>query len=627
MREGSFLVAEKKGKGEMKMKTKAIAAIMATMLLVIMVFYVLPVRAQSVIKIGVIGPIGWPQFNGMAEGAIIAQDWINDMGANGGGGITIGTTDYTVELHFANEHAAEVPPRPDLGAAEMKDLITVDECDFVIGGFRTECTKALKEEAMLWDNIYTIAGSATNELIDCGDGTCGTCVRCDYATYKYLFRATPINNTMLVYNIMGFLQGYVLPYRLEPLYGDPDPYVSVPVKTAVIAEDLDWTVALYNAFVYGGWLGAQAQIVTSSCARTPYPTTDFSSYLAQMHTDEIRLVVQIYSGPCSTYLVPQMAAYGYPKAVLCGIDVVSQTTEIWDATGGAVQYESFLHSAGTRSPLSSASEPYTTTEFWDIYYAHDPVSHPDIAFNLFATPHAPVYTCWGVYSSLITLHNRLEAAQIAPPFNQNSGGRADAFIPILEQSERETALGIFKYTGLGPHANLTEADYATHTITVGPNAGKNYLQVNPTMKGVTHDVFSLEYGSDWPLGYVRSHWTQWQTGRHEVVWPKDVAFSKVWSLPDGEGSMYPYPEDVLQDGYIELYDILTARNCYLAYPAAPTDPPYVGPQGQIWQFVADAVSDNLIDVYDVLYMRAHYHWTVELPLAYCDEAGKINPPT
>ena len=546
----------KKGKGEMKMKTKTITAIMVTMLLAFSAFYVLPVRAQDYLRIGVIGPEGWPQMDGMREGAELARDWINGPG----GGIVIDGTRYDVELYFANEHAADM--RPDLGAAEMRDLITVDDVDFVFGGFRTECTVAIRDVAMELDTIYFICGAATNWLLDCyGHATypCGSCVRCDYDTYKYLFRVTPINDTMLLYNILGFLKGYVLPYKLVPLYDSP-------VKTAVITEDLDWTVTMWTLLTEYGYLGPQAEIVTEVCARTPYGTTNFVPYLDAMHAAGIRLVIQIYSAPDSIALISQMAAHPI-KAVAAGIDVLGQSTEFWDYTGGGAQYEAFLCTTGTRTPISTISQPYTTTEVWDL------------TFDTYG--HAPTYTSWGVYDGIIAMHDTLEAGTIHPPFNQNAGGRADALVPIIEATDRNFCVGRFKYTKY-------------------------------------HDVYSNEYGAAWDQGYVRAMWGQWQAGRIEVVWPMVERLNvKKYALPN---KMYPYPTDVNEEATVSMADISDVNYAFGSYPVPPDEIPH--PR---WQFAADVDLSDLIDGDDHTPVAFDVLSHVDVPLAYCDEADHLLP--
>jgi len=544
-------------------KTKTIVAIMLTMLLVTMAC-AFPVKANpSTIKIGVIGPVGWPQMQGMTEGATLAKEWINSHG-----GIVIDGTPYDVSLSLGDEHAADM--RPDLGAAEMERLCdpTRENVDFVVGGFRTECVSPMHEVSVNYHKLFFISGAATNQLIDCGKfGTpqaCGKCVKCDYNKYKYMFRVTPINDTMLAYNILGFLKGYVLPYKLVPLYGqqlDGDP--ELDIKTAVIAEDLDWTINMYNMFVYGGYLGPQANIVYS--ARTPWNALDFSSYLDSMHAAQVRLIVHIFSASASMAFISQLA--GHPlKAVAAGIDVLGQMSDYWIWTGGKSQYEAFLASTGTRSPITESSSPYTTTQFWDAYYTR---------FG-----HAPIYTAWGAYDAIMGMRETLQTHSIHPPFDQ---AKTDLLIPIVELTDRVGTLGRFRYTS-------------------------------------THDVYSNEFGSMWTLGYVRAVWVQWQAGRLEVVWPMDRPYSKIYALPSVSGKMYPYPTDVNQEAKVDTADISAIGYAFGSKPELPSVPPH--PR---WQFVADVDRNKIIDGNDNTMVCYDFGKIVDpLPLLYGNEAGHLH---
>jgi len=550
------------------------------MLLVGMTFYAIPVKAVNYLKIGVIGPYGAIQGQGMFEGAQLAANWINGPG----GGIVIGGTRYDVSIHQADEHA--FPLDPPAGVQEYLRLINVEQVDLTLGGFRTECTKPIRDMAAANQKLFYICGAATNELIDCGKplGTpCAWgCVKHNYATYKYTFRITPVNATALVKGILGFVRYYVLPSRLGPLYGvqlDADP--ELDIKTAVIAENLVWADGLFNAFAYGGYAGPMANIVYT--ARPPYDETNFVPYLDTMHAREVRLVIHIFSALCTSALMNQAATHPL-KAVFGGIDVLGQSTEFWGLTGGGwdnfpnpgdvyatggCAYEGFLASTGTRSPMSTVSQPYTTVQVWDNYFA--------------AYGHAPIYTMWGVNDGIIAIHDMLEAqagpTYITPPFDTTD---VNNLIPIIEATNREGTLGKFKYT---PY----------------------------------HDPYSNEFLSAWNERYVRTIWTQWQAGRMEFVYPSAVAWAKLWALPDESGKMYPYPSDILQDLIVDIYDALTVRAAIGTRPRNPNVP-----ADAMWQFVADAVPDRVIDVFDALAVRADYGKSVARPLAYCNEAGHMS---
>jgi len=544
------------------MKSKAIATIIVTMLLAFSAFDVLPVKAQQYLKIGIIGPVGRPHMTGMAEGAALAANWINGPG----GGIVIDGTRYDVSLSLGDDHS--FPPNPNLGAAEMERLITQEQCDIILGGFSLNCLRPIREVAMSYQKLFFIAGDiGTNELIDCGTGTCGACVRCNYARYKYLFGVN-FNQTTLLKNLAGFLRGYGLPYRLAPLYGvqlDGDP--ELDIKTAVIAEDLPWAVDKYNAIVYEGILGPHANIVYNVFASGP----DFSSYLDDMHAAQVRLIVHLFSTTSSAAFISQWAAHPI-KAIPVGIDALGQLSDFWSWTAGKCQYETLLAASGTRTPISTTSQPYKTTEFWDLYYT--------------TYGHPPIYTSFGAYDTLIAMHDRLEAqagpTYIHPPFDTAD---ANALVPLIEATNRESTLGRFKYTG--PH---------------------------PTVPGaMLHDVFSNEYGPTWIQHYARPLIVQWQAGRLEIVWPMDQPYSKLWVLPNEIGKMYPYPTDINQDGKVDTSDVSAVGYAYGSYPGHPR-----------WQFAADVDDNRFIDGNDLVMVCWDFGKTVDLPLQYCDEAGHMS---
>ena len=67
MRLASSIIAETK-KGEMKVKKKLIAGIMATMFLVTMITFGIPVQVsayEGTVEVGILGPKGWVQWDGL----------------------------------------------------------------------------------------------------------------------------------------------------------------------------------------------------------------------------------------------------------------------------------------------------------------------------------------------------------------------------------------------------------------------------------------------------------------------------------------------------------------------------------------------------------------------------------
>jgi hypothetical protein len=342
----------------------------------------------------------------------MARDEINDAG-----GINIGGTMHNIVLKFEDEHAYPTPSPTDAAAA-MEKLITVDGCDYIIGGFRTECTQAMIEVAADYGVPFIINGASTSELIS---DTVGV----DYARYKYLHRVNPVNSTVLFQTIAGFVGYYLLPYKLLSLYGHnlwtgaPNPQVRV----AVITEDLEWTLVMHeyltNPAIYPSVLGPYANVTYAG--RIPDGTTDCSPWLQGVIDNDCRLLIHVFSGVTGVPFITQWSAMDV-EAVPLGINVMGQLSTHWGTTDGACKYESFLAFGGTRTPII----PGKTEVFWDDFY--------DL------TGAWPLYTAWGAYDGIYGLKETFEAIDSMDK---------DAWVAYNEAGNTRTGLnGVFKYTAL-----------------------------------------------------------------------------------------------------------------------------------------------------------------------------------
>jgi len=393
-----------------EMKLKAVSAIMLTLFLVSIAFNVVPVLGSThYIKIGVVGPKGLIQWDGLWEGAQMARDKINDTG-----GINIGGVFYKIQLVDIDEHAVSGPRPSDAVAELLTKLDAHPDMQFLIGGFTSECVFPMREAAMDYAAvngrpIWFICGAATEELIDCGDGTCGSCVRCDYDRYKYMFRVSSFNTTTLLNTLVAFLKDYLLPQELAPVYGSP-------VKTYIVAENLVWYDGMV-ASLQAGALGTQAEIVGT--ARPSLLETDFSAIFTQIEASEAKLVIQMFSTAAGTAFITQWGLQQRPF-VCVGINVVSQDPEFNLLVHGLCEYETILASVGTRTPII----PGVTDKFWDDCVAR--------------WSHLPICTSWGAYGAIMALNETL--------YGMSTLSNCTTLIPLIEQTDRTGILGKFKYT-------------------------------------------------------------------------------------------------------------------------------------------------------------------------------------
>lgn len=558
------------------MKTRAFTGITLTLFLTITLFTAIPIEGQQnlgdPVKIAVAGPQGWEQWDGIWVGAKLAQEKIN-LGPDGvegtaDDGIVVDGVNHLVELKAVDTHA--VPsPEPEKGVAELLDALEWG-ADFVIGGFRTECVAPMreafvdyaknKEDTTGYAPIWFIAGASTDELVDCGSDpsvglVCLSCVRCDYDRYKYMFRVTPMSSTMLVRQIAAFLKLFVLP-RLVKIYGSP-------VKTYIVAEDLTWDEVLGAVLAGNGWPGCLSIVKFGVTVPNPYPTpphgaailgTDaemvgyarthaltpnFEPVFTDIDNTGAHLIIHVFSAGTGVDFIT-MWRERETKAVCVGINVVSQMQEFWDKVDEKCEYESFLASVGTRSPLV----PGVTDVLWDEYKEKS----GDILSDWYGTSMPstyPIYTFWGAYDGLIALDETIEAHGSWPiPISE--------LIPQIEQTERLGVLGNFKYT-----------EY--------------------------HDVYVPDDAvlDTWDSFYTRAHIPQWQNGRLEVVRPMDQSFSRKYRIPPWMYSLADF--DLNLDGAVNMTDVNEATLAFGSYHGLPN-----------WYIEADVSGDGKVDIDDVV---------------------------
>jgi len=399
------------------MKEKAIIGIVFTALMIGAMFAAFPTKAQFVgqIKIGIIGPVGLPHWSpaGMKEASEMAAEEINAAG-----GVHLADGDYEIVLAFGDEKAYPTPD-PTGAALEMERLITVEGCEFIIGGFRSEVTGAMIEVAMDYDIPFIINGASTDEFLT-------ETIAVDYERYKYLFRVMPINSTTLFRTVGGGAQ-FLLAAKLLPLYGHDLGGPNPQVKVAVVMEDLKWTETMYyyltNPAVYPVVLGPYANVTYAG--RIPDGTTDCSTWLNDVINSEARLLIHIFSGVTGVPFIIQWRSMEV-QALPLGINVMAQLQTHWDTTGEACEYEATLSTLGTRTPVI----PGVTEVFWDDFVAKSGGAWP-------------IYTAFGAYNSISLLVEALEATGTKDK---------DALIDYWEDPAFESTAGItqprFKFTSI-----------------------------------------------------------------------------------------------------------------------------------------------------------------------------------
>ena len=387
------------------MRKKIVFSSIACLLLIPLIFAACAEEEAKTIKIGVIGPMTYVQGEHHWWGAQLARDEINEAG-----GVTVGGEEYQIELIKTDSNEMLSPTD---AAAAMERLITVDNADFVVGGFRTEGVLAMQDVAMDYQTIFLGCGAADKAL--------NTRVAEDYARYKYWFRVTPFCNVNLVSNCIMTLgmTGAIMQKGLG---------LEGPLKVAILAEGAQWAdlmVMAYQAYV-PKMLGME---VVGTWRPSP-TATDLTAELTAIEDSDAHFILTLISGPIGIPYARQLGELEIPAASV-GINVEAQKDGFWDATGGYGNYETTLNTYAKGVALTEK-----TTAF----------------FEAFVEKHGqtPTYNA-GTYDAVYVLKEAIERADTLD---------SDAVVVELEKTDRVGAGGRMVFMG-------TDTE-TPHDLTYGP---------------------------------------------------------------------------------------------------------------------------------------------------------------
>ncbi len=262
------------------------------------------------ITIAIAGPMEYIQGEHMIAGAELARDEINVAGVDIAG--------HTHQIALVEVDTQEIAqPYPGYSAPQVENAITVQGANFVMGGFRTEATGPMIETAMDEEAMFFIAGSATGSLMEQ--------VNDNYNKYKYLFRATPINETFLFLNCIVMLA--MVGSGVMTALNTSD---TTDVNVAFLAEDLLWTQTPI-ASVAGAIGPAGLNYTNVGTWKVSDTADDLTTELNQIKAADAHIIFTFLSGPVGLTYGLQMGELQVP-AMTVGINVESQVPTFWDAT-------------------------------------------------------------------------------------------------------------------------------------------------------------------------------------------------------------------------------------------------------------------------------------------------------
>ena len=274
-----------------------------------------PPEVTKEIKIGVIGPMAYVQGEHHWYGAQLAAEEINAQG-----GIMVGNESYQITLVQVDSN--EMLSVSDAATA-MERAITVENVDFLVGGFRTEAVFAMQDVAMNYERIFLGCGAATPELC--------TRVADDYDTYQYWFRVTPINSNYLFQVDLALIGMVADEIRAELGIETP--------KVAILAEQAVWCDGIVAAaYMY---LPAMGMEIVGEWRPSP-TATEVTAELSAIDAAGAHIIFTSLSGPVGIPYATQWGELEIPAASV-GINVEAQKEGFWDATGGKGNYEMTLN--------------------------------------------------------------------------------------------------------------------------------------------------------------------------------------------------------------------------------------------------------------------------------------------
>lgn len=437
--------------------------------------------AANVITIAVAGPMDDVQGQHHWAGAKMAREEINLAG-----GVTINTTKYDIVLVEVDTEEATEGESGSTGAARL--LAVIDDVDFVVGGFRTECVQVYREVAMDAEKIFMGCGAATGALqFD---------VVTNYTKYKYWLKATPYNETFLVKSILrmtstigAFLKGNLVGY---------DAYVHANYKVGnavggklrveILMENAAWCAGMVP--VAQGYLPYLGFNVTGTTLVSP-TASDITAELTAIEARKPHIIFTAFSGSVGAVYSTTRVSLGIP-AMTIGINVPGQSILHWANTGGDCEGEIMLDTWAVNLSITE-----DTVAFFNAYLAE--------------TGDYPVYTA-ATYDAIKSLCTAIEATDSLD---------ADTLITWMEDLDNA-------YTGVG----ATTAYYPMPAITTTPGVlyalsqaqkeaiyGTSYAYVQGDWEVPPHNAHDTVYGPGYQTG-IGSQWQDFSgVGAKVGVWP------------------------------------------------------------------------------------------------------------
>jgi len=468
------------------------------------------------ITFAIAGPMTELQGEHHWWGAELARDEIN-----AGTGVNVGGVYHKVALVQVDTN--EMTGTPDKGVNALE--VVIDDVDFVLGGFRSDCVVAYREVAMDAKKVFMDCGAARAFL--------QYSVVEDYDRYKYFLRTAPYNEMFLVKSLLKMTTPIATMLK-DTLIGSGD----AVTEDYRVSEDGKLRVAiLMDDALWCAQIVATAQSVLPHLGFTVVGTwrvaprgTNITTELSQIAAAKPHIIFTGFSSSIGDIYSMQKAALGIP-AMTIGINVPGQVRGHWANTEGKCNGEIMLDTWA--EGLQNTAK---TTAFFSAFVAK--------------TGEYPLYTAV-TYDAIYSLKEAIEAVSAAHGWDDIADvvdpANIDALIQYFETSPYTATSGKIAYYPM-PELDLGGGVYAlseTQVRTLYPSSA-TYDQADwlCAASGGPHIAHDLVYGP----GYATGIGSQWQDGKKVGVWPIDLGDDYDAALTDQYGCWnfeYPGTADVV----------------------------------------------------------------------------------
>jgi branched-chain amino acid transport system substrate-binding protein len=342
--------------------------------------FALPVFAadESPIRWGVVSTLQGEAGIGAKAATLMAADEINAKG---------GILGRKVECYFADDGA-----NPEGGISAVKKLIYEDKVDFISGGFLSGVGLAEAPHIFAAKKLWLSAGPASPKFAEL--------VQKDYENAKYFFRVGPLNSN---YTSAGWADA------VNDLFAKGMGLK----KVAILAESSVWSRETLEQLKE--LLAKKGMEVVYYDVFDPQ-RTDFSPQFSKIRSSGAQVMTGIQAASTGVALTKQWAETELPVHQV-GYNMMAQSFNYWEKTGGKSLAEGTLMANGGRAPLSPTTIPFFD-KFMELY------------------KFGPTYTAFSAYDALYLLKAAAEKANSLD---------TDALIKTLENIEYVGVAGLIRY--------------------------------------------------------------------------------------------------------------------------------------------------------------------------------------